>query len=203
MNAFWDAIFAGFFVALGLIMAIGAQNAFILKQGLRKEYVLPLVFTCAFSDALLIASGVAGFGIIVETVPWLIDFMRYGGAAFVGYYGLRSFMAAAKGGGNLDPSSGVTKSLKSAVLTCLALTWLNPHVYLDTVVLIGSISTQYANDKIAFAAGAITASFAFFFTLGYGARLLRPLFARPVTWRVLDVLIGIIMWKIAFSLLFE
>lgn len=190
---------AGFALGLSLILAIGAQNAFVLRQGLRREHVLAVVLVCAVSDAVLVAAGVTGFGVLAEAVPGLERIMRYGGAAFLLVYGARSFWAAWRGGAALEAGEGAG-SLRRAVLTCLALTWLNPHVYLDTVVLLGSISAQYA-DRFAFGLGAVTASFVFFFALGYGARLLAPLFQRPASWQVLDAGVGCVMWAIAIGLL--
>lgn len=190
---------AGFALGLSLILAIGAQNAFVLRQGLRRAHVLAVVLVCALSDAVLVAAGVTGFGVLAEAVPGLERIMRYGGAAFLLVYGARSFWAAWRGGAALEAGEGAG-SLRRAVLTCLALTWLNPHVYLDTVVLLGSISAQYA-DRFAFGLGAVTASFVFFFALGYGARLLAPLFRRPASWRVLDAGVGCVMWAIAIGLL--
>lgn len=194
-----QAEIAGFALGLSLILAIGSQNAFVLRQGLRREHVLAVVLVCALSDAALIAFGVAGFGALAERVPGLERVMRYGGAAFLIWYGARSFLSAWRGGEVLEAGAG-TGSLRRAVLTCLALTWLNPHVYLDTVVLLGSVSSQY-DDRLGFGLGAVTASFVFFFCLGYGARLLAPLFCREVSWRVLDAGIGVIMWAIAARLL--
>lgn len=190
---------AGFGLGLSLILAIGAQNAFVLRQGLRRAHVLAVVLTCALSDAILIAAGVAGFGTLAAAAPWLEPVMRYGGAAFLLVYGARAFRAAWRGTAALQ-AGDPAQSLRAALLTCLALTWLNPHVYLDTVVLLGSISAQY-DAKLAFALGAMTASFAFFFALGFGARLLAPLFARPGAWRVLEAGVGLVMWAIAVKLL--
>lgn len=194
-----QAALAGFALGFSLILAIGAQNAFVLRQGLRREHVFAVCLTCAVSDATLIAAGVAGFGALAEAVPGLETVMRYGGAAFLIWYGLRNIMAAWRGGEVMETGKG-TGSLRTALLTCLALTWLNPHVYLDTVVLLGSISAQYDN-KLAFAAGAMLASFVFFFGLGYGARVLDPLFRRPQSWRVLDLIVGLTMWAIAAKLI--
>lgn len=190
----------GFLLSLSLILAIGAQNAFVLRQGLRREHVFWVCAVCAISDAVLIAAGVAGFGTLAEAVPWFETVMRYGGAAFLLVYGARSALSAWRGGGTLEAGEQGGQSLKSTVLTLLAITFLNPHVYLDTLVLVGSISAQYP-DKVAFAAGAILSSLVFFFVLGYGARLLQPVFSRPVSWRILDALIAITMWAIAYSLL--
>jgi L-lysine exporter family protein LysE/ArgO len=196
----FEAALAGFSLGLSLILAIGAQNAFVLRQGLRREHVLATVLVCAISDAALIAAGVAGFGALARTLPGLETVMRYGGAAFLLWYGARNFAAAWQGGAAIDTGGEARHSLRGVLVTVLALTWLNPHVYLDTVVLLGSISAQY-DARLAFAAGAMLASFIFFFSLGYGARFLSPLFARPVAWQVLDVVVGATMWAIAASLI--
>ena len=161
-----------------------------------------MVLTCAVSDALLIALGVSSFAVIADLLPWVAPLFRYGGAAFLVFYGGRSFLAAWKGGETLRAADTGGGTLKSAVLTCLALTWLNPHVYLDTVILIGTIATQYGPDRLWFGVGAVVASFVFFFSLGYGARALAPVFARPRAWQVLDIIIGLVMWAIAAKLLF-
>lgn len=195
-----QAVLAGFALGFSLILAIGAQNAFVLRQGLKGLHVLPVVLTCALSDALLIAAGVAGFGALAEAVPLFETVMRWGGAAFLIWYGLRNFRAAFAGGEALADKGDSTQDLRAAVLTCLALTWLNPHVYLDTVVLLGSISAQYDN-RLAFALGAMSASFVFFFSLGFGARLLRPLFTSARAWQILDVVVGLTMWAIAAKLI--
>jgi L-lysine exporter family protein LysE/ArgO len=191
---------AGLTMGLGLIVAIGAQNAFVLRQGLRKEHVLAVCLACAVSDAILIAIGVSSFRRVAEVMPWLDPVMRYGGAAFLVWYALRSLRSALNASGALVAGEGGGASLGRTLLTCLALTWLNPHVYLDTVVLLGTVSTQFAGQETSFAAGAITGSFLFFFSLGYGARWLRPLFARPAAWRVLDTLIGLMMAGLAVGL---
>ena len=196
----FTSLLPGFALSLTLIMAIGAQNAFVLRQGLRCEHVLPVVLVCAASDAVLIMSGVAGFGALAEAAPWFGPLMRYGGAAFLLWYGWRNAVSAWQGGEALEAEGQSTRSLRKAILTLLALTWLNPHVYLDTLVLLGSISAQYP-DRLSFGIGAVLASFVFFFSLGYGARLLAPLFARPRSWQVLDAIIAVTMWAIAIKLL--
>lgn len=195
-----QALISGFILGFSLILAIGAQNAFVLRQGLRGEHVLPLVLTCAVSDAILIAAGVAGFGLLVEAYPQSVNFARWGGAAFLIVYGALSFRAAFRGGDALEDKGRGAVSLTAAVATCLVLTWANPHVYLDTVVLLGGISSQYAFPWV-FGTGAILSSFVFFFSLGFGARLLRPLFTSPRAWQILDVLVGLTMWLIAAKLL--
>jgi len=195
------AFIAGFFLSFSLILAIGAQNAFVLRQGLRRSHVFTVCLTCAVSDAILIAAGVAGMGWIASSVPWLPPLLKWGGAAFLIVYGALALRSALRGGGALDPSMQGAERLWPVLVTCLALTWLNPHVYLDTLVLIGSVSAAYPGAALAFGTGAVMASFAFFFGLGYGAVALRPLFARPAAWRVLDAGVGLTMWAIAASLI--
>ncbi|MCE8537249.1 amino acid transporter [Ruegeria pomeroyi] len=199
-----SAFVAGFALGFGLILAIGAQNAFVLRQGLRRQHVFAVCLTCALSDAVLITAGVAGFGGLATAMPWFEPLMRYGGAAFLIWYGARSLFAALTKTEALmtgdDARSGGGAALRPVLLTVLAFTWLNPHVYLDTVVLTGSISAQYG-DRLGFGLGAVLASFTFFFSLGYGARLLAPVFARPRAWQVLDTVIALTMWTIAAKLL--
>jgi len=194
------SFFAGFSLGLSLILAIGAQNAFVLKHGLKKQHVFLVCFICAFSDALLIMAGVSGFGVIIKAYPSIEIFARYGGAAFLVVYAIKSFISAIRQSHALDPSSEVPATISKTVLTCLAFTWLNPHVYLDTVVLLGSISTQYETTKLLFGGGAVMASFVFFFSLGYGARVLIPVFHKPVSWKVLEFVVGLMMLSIAVSL---
>ncbi|MDK3018120.1 LysE/ArgO family amino acid transporter [Pseudodonghicola flavimaris] len=191
------AILPGFALGLSLILAIGAQNAFVLRQGLRREHVLWVALTCALSDAVLIAAGVGGMG---RLATWFAPLMRWGGAAFLLAYGGRNLIAAARGGAAMQATATGGRGLRATLATCLALTWLNPHVYLDTVVLIGSVSAQY-EDRFGFALGASAASLVFFFALAYGARLLAPLLARPGAWRLLDAGIGLVMWAIALRLI--
>lgn len=195
-----SAYIAGFTLGLSLILAIGAQNAFVLKQGLKKQHVFVVCLICAVSDAILVIVGVSGFGIIVKESPWIETLSRYGGAVFLGFYAIKSFVAAFRASHSLAPAEEISSSLKKTVFICLAFTWLNPHVYLDTVVLLGSISTQFKAGKLLFAYGAVTASFLFFFSLGYGARILIPFFQKPVSWKVLDFVIGLVMMSIALSL---
>ena len=195
------SLFAGFGLGFSLILAIGAQNAFVLRQGLRRQHVFWICLACAGSDALLIAAGVLGFGSLAVAFPWFEPVMRFGGAASLAWYGARSLLAAWRGGEMLDAGQDAGKRpLLPVLTTVLALTWLNPHVYLDTVVLLGSISAQYA-DPLVFGLGAMLASFTFFFSLGYGASLLAPVFARPGAWQVLDVIVGLTMWAISLKLL--
>lgn len=196
-----SATISGFLVGLSLILAIGAQNAFVLRQGLRREHVGAVVIACALSDAVLMTAGVLGFGALSQALPWLGSAMRLGGAAFLIVYGGLRFRAALRGGAALMPSAGTAAPLGRVLATCLLLTWANPHVYLDTLVLIGALSAQYAPHAGAFGLGAVAASFAFFTALGYGARLVAPAFARPRAWVVLEVVVGCTMWAIAAGLL--
>lgn len=194
------AFSTGFGIGLSLILAIGAQNAFVLRQGIKQEHVLAVVLTCALSDMVLITLGVSGFSRVMALLPWLDPVMRYGGALFLLWFGAKSLRAAFCANDSLVVKGDATPSLKQALLTCLALTWLNPHVYLDTVVFMGTISTRFPGNEIAFACGAISASLLFFFSLGYGARWLRPLFANPLSWKLLDGGVALIMWGIAVRL---
>lgn len=195
------AVLEGFALGGGLIVAIGAQNAFILRQGLLRSHVLPLCLVCALSDAMLIAVGVAGFGEIVRSSDNLLFVVRWAGAAFLLAYAAlalkRAFSPKAMG------AEGARLSLGTALATVLAFTFLNPHVYLDTVVLVGGLSATYEDDaRWHFGAGAMLASFVWFFSLGYGARWLAPLFAKPVAWRVLDFAISAVMALLALRLIF-
>ena len=195
-------LLAGFLSGAALIIAIGAQNAFVLRQGIRREHVLAVVLVCAAADALLIAAGIAGLGALIAALPAALVAARYGGAVFLLGYGLIAVRRALQAQ-RLTVDSAVGTSLGSAMATCLAFTFLNPHVYLDTVILLGSLASQRGvSGRWVFGAGAATASFVWFFTLGYGARLLGPLLSEPKAWRVLDALIALIMFALAGSLLF-
>lgn len=194
------AFLNGFGLSLSLILAVGAQNAFVLKQGLRREYVLPIVVFCALSDALLMGMGVFGFAALIERIPAAAPVMLWFGAAFVFVYGVMSFWRAWQGGEGLDPSGAPKGSLRAALLFCFAITWLNPHVYLDTVLLVGSVASRFSNASVAFWAGSSFGSVLFFFALGFGARLLAPVMARPGAWRFLEFMIGAVMIVIAAGL---
>ena len=191
---------AGFTLSFSLIMAIGAQNAFILKQAITKQHLFLICCICAVSDAILITLGVLGFGVVVTEFPWVETLARFGGALFLTMYGFWNFRSAFNQVHALTASHHVEHSQRRVLLTCLAFTWLNPHVYLDTVVLLGSISTQYANPFI-FAFGAMTASFVFFFSLGYAAKRLSPFLEKPRVWQIFEGFIGCFMWGIALSLI--
>jgi len=183
----------GFAIGLSLIVAIGAQNAFVLKQGLKKQAVFWVCFVCALSDSILVVLGITGFATVIQLYPELVGFAKWAGAVFLLWYGLQHAIQAFKSNQSLHASSQNEIQLSKIIIVCLALTWLNPHVYLDTVVLIGSISTQFEQTKLYFALGVITASWFFFFSLGYGARVLIPVFANPKAWKVLDGVIALIM----------
>ena len=190
---------SGFLLGLSLIFAIGSQNAFVLKQGLKREHIFFICLFCALSDAILISAGVAGFGAVTARYPHIVEIAKIAGALFLLVYGLQSLYASWRTSHALTTEGQVVTSLKKALLLCFGFTWLNPHVYLDTLVLVGMVSTG-ASSKLTFATGAVTASFVFFFALGYGARLLKPLFAAPKAWNLLDALVGILMLYLAWHL---
>lgn len=197
ITAFWTGLTSG----LALIIAIGSQNAFVLRQGLKREHVLPLVLFCGLSDTILIGLGVLGFGALVASAPILLPIAKWLGVAFLTFYGLTRLWAAWQGGGRAE--QGETRnSLASVLLLAAAFTWLNPHVYLDTLALMGLISTCFvgANLKIGFFLGGAAASLMFFTALGYGARFLSPLFASPRAWRILDLVIALVMFGLALKL---
>jgi L-lysine exporter family protein LysE/ArgO len=232
----FTALVAGLGLGFSLIVAIGAQNVFVLRQGIRREHVLVVAAICAISDAVLIAAGVGGMGAALQAAPWLVGVARWAGAAFLLGYGLLAARRALRGGesglrvdddGADDPGAapeGIVTATRTrgagtatvaspsttsvaaraavlpVVLTCLALTWLNPHVYLDTVVLLGSVGATHGDQRWIFAAGAMLASVVWFFSLAYGARLLGRVLASPRSWRILDGIIAVVMVAIAVSL---
>ena len=189
----------GFVTGLSLIVAIGAQNAFVLRQGIRNEHVLPVVILCAVSDLVLIVAGVAGVGALVTAHPQLMTIARYGGAAFLLAYGLLAARRALQPA-VMTPGDAGSARLPAVLLTCLTLTFLNPHVYLDTVVLLGTLASQQGDGRWRFGAGAALASLVWFFGLGFGARQLAGLFAKPVTWRILEGVIALTMIALSVSL---
>jgi len=196
---------AGMALSAGLIVAIGAQNAHVLRQGLKREHVFWVAAMCSASDMILITLGVLGFGALIGSFPLLTKIAAWAGAGFLLFYGFLAFKSAYKPKAlNVDDFLVGEKSsgnLKAVILLTLAVSLLNPHVYLDTIVLIGGIAAQYPNSqRVFFGLGAGTVSVIWFFGLAYGARLLTPLFRESLTWRILDVIIGVIMWGIAISL---
>lgn len=191
----------GFLLGASLIVAIGAQNAYVLRLGLMRRHVFAISTLCFLSDALLIAAGVAGLGTIIQGMPALLFWISLAGAGFLTLYGLIAFRRALRPAG-LQASGGEVGGLGAVLATGAALTFLNPHVYLDTVVLLGSLSARFEGEgRIAYGLGAALASGVWFYGLGFGSRLLAPVFARPMAWRVLDTLIALVMWSIAAGLL--
>ncbi|ACZ31261.1 Lysine exporter protein (LYSE/YGGA) [Xylanimonas cellulosilytica DSM 15894] len=197
------AALAGLGFGLSLIVAIGAQNLYVLRQGLRREHVGAVIAVCAGSDAVLITAGAAGAGVLVDAVPWLGTAMRWGGAAFLLVYAALAARRGLRAGDDAlrADDAGLRTTLPAVVGTTAALTWLNPHVYLDTLVLLGSVAAGHGSARWWFAAGAVVGSVVWFTALGYGARLLRPLFARPTAWRVLDGVVAVVMTAIAVGLI--
>jgi L-lysine exporter family protein LysE/ArgO len=192
-------LLVGFLTSFTLIAAIGAQNAFVLRQGIRREHVLAVVSVCAVSDLLLITAGIAGIGAVITAHPQTVTVAKIGGATFLFVYGALAARRALRPSSMAPAQTGSTR-LISVVLTCLAMTFLNPHVYLDTVVLIGTLANQHADSRWLFGIGAVTASVVWFVSLGFGARRLSGLFASPVTWRILDGLIAVTMIGLGISL---
>ncbi|MGV8851825.1 MAG: LysE/ArgO family amino acid transporter [Rhodoglobus sp.] len=193
-------VLAGFGFGLSLIIAIGAQNAFVLRQGLRREHVTAVVLVCTLSDIVLILAGIAGLGALIQQAGWLLVVARIGGALFLLVYAFLSIRRAARPHTLTATAVGTGMTLAAALSTALALTWLNPHVYIDTVLLLGSIGGTYGDDRWWFALGACLGSIVWFAAIGYGSRYLRPLFAKPMAWRVLDIVIAVIMVVLAASL---
>jgi L-lysine exporter family protein LysE/ArgO len=217
------SVLAGLGMGLSLIVAIGAQNVFVLRQGIRREHVLAVVIICAVSDAVLIIAGVAGLGYVISAAPWLVVVARWAGAGFLLIYGLLAARRAWRGMGEAlqvesgeqveseeksavrEPGATLTRTrtrapLAPVILTVLALTWLNPHVYLDTVLMLGSIAATHGDDRWLFAAGAVAASILWFTALGFGARYLGRWLRTPLSWRILDAVIAGVMIAIAVSL---
>ena len=190
------AIIPGFLAGLSLIIAIGAQNAFVIRQGLTKKFVLLTVLICAFSDALLIALGASGLGALIKSNRNILEFVRWFGVIYLLWFAFKSAKSAFKQA-TLDSAGDASADKKSVILTVLALTFLNPHVYLDTVILLGSISNQFGSDKWFFAFGGMLASFTWFTAIGFGARSASRFMARPIFWKILDSLIAVIMLSIA------
>ena len=197
-----SSFIVGFTTSLSLILAIGSQNAFVLKQGIKKQHVFLVCIICAVSDSILISLGVSGFSVVIKEFPEIEQIAKYGGALFLLVYAFLSFKSAFKSRHALTEDAQIYPSVLKTALVCLAFTWLNPHVYLDTMILLGSISTQYPETKLEFVIGAVSSSFVFFFSLGYGAQFLAPLFKKPKAWQVLEFIVGVMMLAIAVLLLF-
>ena len=194
------AFLPGFFAGLSLIVAIGAQNAFVIRQGLTRQHVFVVVAICALCDAALIALGIAGLGAIIQGLPWLLEIIRWFGVVYLSWFGIKSIRSAFKSQ-VMDASGAQTTSLSKVIGAVLGFTLLNPHVYLDTVILLGSISNQFA-DKWAFGFGAMSASAVWFSSIGFGAKAASRFMSKPIFWRVLDSIIAVIMFSIALFLAF-
>lgn len=193
------AIVPGFLAGLSLIIAIGAQNAFVLRQGLTRKHIGLVVIICAASDVALIALGIAGLGAIINSLPWLLEVIRWFGVAYLAYFAFNAAKSAFKSQ-KLDASGTPSQTRGKVAATALALTFLNPHVYLDTVILLGSIGNQFAADRWLFGLGAMVASVVWFTGLGFGARAASKYMSKPVFWRVLDSIIAVVMVSIAITL---
>jgi L-lysine exporter family protein LysE/ArgO len=195
------AFLPGFLTGLSLIIAIGAQNAFVIRQGLTKQHVLLVVLICAVSDALLIVLGVAGLGALISGLPWLLEIVRWFGVLYLSWFGFKSLRSAFKTQ-LLEASGASSGSARTVVFSVLGFTFLNPHVYLDTVILLGSIGNQFGPDKWWFAVGGAIASLVWFSSIGFGAKAASRFMAKPIFWKVLDILIAAVMFSIAIFLAF-
>jgi L-lysine exporter family protein LysE/ArgO len=195
-----NVVLTGLVTGLALIVAIGAQNAFVLRQGIRGEHVLPIVLACLLSDLVAITAGVAGFGVVLERWPGVLPVAQVLGGLYLLAFGLHAALRAWRPEG-LEATGGSGLTPRKAVLTALALTWLNPHFYLDAVLMLGTVANSFGQDRWWFLLGSLVASTTWFFALGYGARLLRGLFARPSAWRVLDSAIAVVMGSLGVGLL--
>ena len=194
-----NAILPGLLTGLSLIIAIGAQNAFVLRQGLTRKYIIPVLLICSFSDALLISLGTAGLGALIQAIPLLLEILRWLGVAYLTWFGISAVRKVlAKDSLHLTDESSVT--LKQTVLMTLGFTFLNPHVYLDTVIFLGSIANQFGDNRWYFALGAMLASFIWFFSLGLTASKMAVVMAKPMFWKILDVFIAAVMFSLAINL---
>ena len=193
------AIWPGLLTAMSLIMAIGAQNAYVIRQGLTKKHVVLVVSICAASDAVLIILGIGGLGAIIQSLPWLLEIIRWFGVVYLAWFGVKSLRSAFKVQ-VLDSSGTQSGSAKKVALAVLGFTWLNPHVYLDTVILLGSIGNQFGQDKWWFALGASLASIIWFSGIGFGAKAASGLMKKAIFWKILDLIIAAIMFGIALLL---
>ncbi|MBB2988728.1 L-lysine exporter family protein LysE/ArgO [Mycolicibacterium iranicum] len=199
MDTAYLVVLSGFATTMALIAAIGAQNAFVLRQGIRGEHVLPVVAVCTVSDLLLIVAGIAGVGAVIAAHPDVVTVIKVSGAVFLLGYGLLAARRVVKPG-TLTPADAAPARLGAVLATCLAMTFLNPHVYLDTVILIGALANEHQDSRWLFGAGAVSASAVWFAGLGFGAKRLRHLFASATTWRVLDAVIAVTMLGLGISL---
>lgn len=195
------AFFPGLITGLSLIIAIGAQNAFVIRQGLTKKHVLLVVTVCAIADALLILIGIAGLGALIQGMPLLLEVIRWFGVAYLIWFGIRSIRSALKDQA-LDASGVQGGSALKVLLAVLGFTFLNPHVYLDTVILLGAIGNQFGEDRWWFGFGAALGSVLWFSAIGFGAKAASRFMAKPIFWKILDSLIAVVMFGIAAMLAF-
>ncbi len=196
----FNVVLTGLLTGLALIVAIGAQNAFLLRQGIRGEQVLPIVLTCLISDVVAITAGVLGLGVVIERWPGVLPIAQVVGGIYLIAFGIHAALRAWRPTA-MDAEQGAQMTWGKAVLLTLALTWLNPHFYLDAVLMLGTVANSFGDQRLYFLAGTLIASTGWFFGLGYGARLLRGLFARPKAWRVLDSAIAVIMGGLGIGLI--
>jgi L-lysine exporter family protein LysE/ArgO len=194
-----NAILPGFLTGLSLIIAIGAQNAFVLRQGLTRKYIIPVVLICSLSDALLITLGTAGLGALIQTLPLLLEILRWLGVGYLTWFGI-SAVRKVLAKDTLQVSDESSVSFKRTILMTLGFTYLNPHVYLDTVIFVGSLANQFGENKWSFALGAVCASFIWFFSLGFTASKMAVLMAKPMFWKILDIFIAAVMFSLAINL---
>lgn len=195
------AFLPGFFTGLSLIIAIGAQNAFVIRQGLTKRYVFTVVAICTIIDASLIALGIGGLGAAIAGLPWLLEVIRWFGVAYLTWFGIKSLISATKNQ-TMDASGVESQSAGKVITTVLAMSLLNPHVYLDTVIFVGGVGNTFGENRWFFAYGAMLASLVWFTSIGYGAKAASRFMSKPVFWKVLDGLIAVIMFTLAITLVF-
>ena len=195
------AFLPGFFTGLSLIIAIGAQNAFVIRQGLTRRYVFTVVAICTVIDASLIALGIGGLGAAIAGLPWLLEAIRWFGVAYLTWFGIKSVISATKSQ-SLDPSGVESKSAGNVITTVLAMSLLNPHVYLDTVIFVGGVGNTFGQNRWSFALGAMLASLVWFTSIGYGAKAASKFMSKPIFWKVLDGVIAVIMFSLALTLVF-
>ena len=195
------AFLPGFFTGLSLIIAIGAQNAFVIRQGLTRRYVFTVVAICTVIDASLIALGIGGLGAAIAGLPWLLEVIRWFGVAYLTWFGIKSVISATKSQ-TLDPTGVESKSARKVITTVLAMSLLNPHVYLDTVIFVGGVGNTFGENRWSFALGAMLASLVWFTSIGYGAKAASKFMSKPIFWKVLDGVIAVIMFSLALTLVF-
>jgi L-lysine exporter family protein LysE/ArgO len=193
------ALVPGFLTGLSLIIAIGAQNAFVIRQGLSRSNVLLVVLICAASDAVLIFLGTGGLGTLIQSKPNLLEFIRWFGVLYLTWFGIKAVRSVLSNQ-SLEVGEGASSSKKAAILSVLGFTFLNPHVYLDTVILLGSIANQFEEDRWFFALGASIGSFLWFSAIGFGAKAASRFMSRPVFWKILDSIIAVVMFSVAIFL---